>query len=131
MQATYFCKSDALTQKKPDKNSENFKKYIGVYADTFGFKANTLKVQGGDKAELIPDERSFYLKSSTYPRKIVFDIRRIGKNLAGVFTAEYLDSLIIQYLARKSLVPDSLQERSIRKVIEDLADVKKGDCELQ
>jgi hypothetical protein len=42
-----------------------------------------------------------------------------------------LDSLIIQYLARKSLVPDSLQERSIRKVIEDLADVKKGDCELQ
>jgi hypothetical protein len=129
--AGYRCKTDGVvpTQKKIDKTAENFKKYIERYADTFGFKASVLKVEGGNKAELIPSW-PMYEKRISVPRKITFDIRRIGKNLVGVYTGEFIDNWLVQYFARKPLVPDSKQETALLSLVEDLAEVNKGDCEL-
>jgi hypothetical protein len=132
LMAGYQCKTDGIvpTQKKMDKTAENFKKYIERYAGIFGFKATIQRVEGGNKAELIPDLSIYLHTRETFPRKITLDIRRIGKNIVGVYSGEFIDNWLIQYFVRKPLVPDSRQETDLRSLIEDLAEVNKGDCEL-
>ena len=62
--------------------------------------------------------------------KMTFEVRRLGKELLGIFTAEYAQSLSALY-ANQFLTPDTEYEVGIRHRIEDLAGVEKGDCEIQ
>jgi hypothetical protein len=129
--AIYKCKNVGNPDRKTlEKNSADFKKYIEIYADTFGYKANILKVPGGDKAELTPAGPTGQ-KNMGSVTKIIFDVRRIGKDLIGIFSAEFEDNLLSHVYAAQPLIPDSSSEIRIRKRIEDLAAVEKGDCELQ
>ncbi|SEN70168.1 hypothetical protein SAMN05443254_110155 [Bradyrhizobium sp. OK095] len=115
-------------QKALEKNTAAFKQYIGVYADTLGAIATFPPIKGGDKAELRP--------SITDPDKmgnfaeITFETRRLGKDLLGIFTAKYKVDLYGAVSGQK-IQPGSDLEVRIRKRIEDLTGVSRGDCELQ
>jgi hypothetical protein len=130
-EAIYKCKTVGNPDRKTlEKNSADFKKYMEVYADTFGYKANILKVPGGDKAELTAGT-PYGKKNMGSTTKASFEVRRIGKDLVGMFTVEFEDTFFGRIYAAEPLVPDSPAEIRIRKRIEDLAGVEKGDCELQ
>jgi hypothetical protein len=130
-EAIYKCKTVGSPDRKTmEKNSAEFKKYIEVYADTFGYKANILKVPGGDKAELTAGT-PIGKKNMGSATKMSLEVRRIGKDLIGMLTVEFGDDFFGRIYAAQPLVPDSPVEIRVRKRIEDLAGVEKGDCELQ
>lgn len=125
--AIYKCRKAEVTDKKIiDANSAEFKKYIEVYADTFGYTAKVSDVPGGNKAELTPSTVLGH-KNMGNALKITFEVRKIGKDLLGIYTAEFPQTIWSGYL----LDQDSDLEKRIRKRIEDLVGVEPGDCELQ
>jgi hypothetical protein len=126
--AYYKCKNKgilALDNAAVERNSADFRAYIGSYAAAYNYKPVIVSlVPGGDKAELFP------LKSDSYStNKRTFQIIRVGRELTGVYSAEfnYNSEIYSHYL----LISDSPMEVGIRKVIEALAKVEPGDCELQ
>jgi prepilin signal peptidase PulO-like enzyme (type II secretory pathway) len=132
-QAIYKCKNKgAPDQKTLNKNSGEFKKQITALADTFGYAVQFPKVVGGDKAELTA-ATPLGLKSMSkiHMTKRIYEIRRIGKDLLGLHTAEFDDTFFGEWISNKHLDLDSLNEIYLRRRIEDLAGVEKGDCELQ
>lgn len=130
MQMYYRCKTASLTQRDMEKLSANFKRYMAVTAETFGYKANFVQVMDGDKVVLTPDtphrkRRLWFLNTMS------FEIRRIGKTLVGVSTRDFIDNFVIQYFASLRIPPTNPIQIETKGVIEELAGVKKGDCELQ
>ena len=124
--AYYNCKTkeSVLDKAAIEKNSASFKAYIEPYAEDYGYKPPTITVvPGGDKVELVP------LKNPpvNVPTKRIFQIVRVGKELTGVYSAEYLISTYGDY----PLVPNSGAEATIRKIVAGLAGIEPGDCELQ
>jgi hypothetical protein len=131
--AVYICKNKgAPDQKTLDKNSAEFKKYVTALADTSGYAVQFPKAIGGDKAELTAaTPLGLKRMSETHVTKIILEIRRIGKNLIGIYTMDFDDTFLGKLISGQSVVPDSSDEIRIRGRVEDLAGVNKGDCELQ
>jgi hypothetical protein len=84
--AYYKCKNNGdLTPEDAAKNASEFKAYIEAYAAAYGYKSPIVAtIAGGNKAELIP------LIANTDPSKRTFQVVRIGKELIGVYSADYL-----------------------------------------
>jgi hypothetical protein len=59
--------------------------------------------------------------------KVTFELRKIGRELLGIYSAEFSPNVWAGY----RLEPDSDLEKRIHKRIEDLVGVEPGDCELQ
>ena len=130
-QIYYRCKTDVVpTQKAIEKNSANFKRYMEVMADTFGYKADFVHVIDGDKVDLIPNS-PHRKKRSWFLNKMSFEIRRVGKYLIGVSTRDYIDNFFIQRWASNHIPPTDPTQIETNGIIADLAGVKRGDCELQ
>jgi len=115
-------------QKTLEKNTAAFRQYIGVYADTLSAIAAFPAIKGGDKAQLIPSAATADAMGNFL--EITFETRRLGKDLLGIFTAKYKQDLYGAVSSQKML-PGSDLEVKIRKRIEDLTGVARGDCELQ
>jgi hypothetical protein len=125
--AIYKCKRpEAIDQKTADARFVEFKKYIEVYADTFGYASKVSAVPGGSKAELTP-ATALGQKNLGSALKVTFEVRTIGKDLLGIYTAEYPPTLWAGYLLPQGSDP----EKRIRKRIEDLVGAEQGGCELQ
>jgi hypothetical protein len=125
--AVYKCKrSESSAQKTDDARYAEFKKYIEVYADTNGFAAKVTSVPGGFKAELTA-ATPLGQKSMGSATKMTLEVRTLGKELLGIFSAEYPATLWFGYLLPSSSGP----EIKIRKRIEDLVGADPGGCELQ
>jgi hypothetical protein len=129
----YRCKWDGLPldQKALDKKTAAFRDYMTNYADYIGVAVSFPKIQGGDRAEMTPkptigggdDHFGNY-------SKVIIEIRRLGKDLLGVFIAEF-KSNPLNVVSNQPVQQGSELEVRIRKRIEDLAGVQKGECELQ
>jgi hypothetical protein len=125
--AIYKCKRSPDTEAKTeDARFAEFKKYIEVYSDMNGYAAKVTVVPGGRKAELTP-ATPFGAKNMGNALKMSVEVRTIGKDLLGIFTAEYSANVWAGYL----LPEGSETETRIRKRIEDLVGANPGDCELQ
>jgi hypothetical protein len=63
----------------------------------------------------------------TEPYRRAFQIVKIGKELIGIYSADYT------FLVYKTLpmTPDSPLEVGVRKTIEDMTKLEPGDCILQ
>jgi hypothetical protein len=119
--AYYKCKtSDAeRTKDEADKYAADFKTYIDAWANLNGFGAPTIStVPGGLKAEV---------PSPGEPTRRVFQIVKVGKELFGIYTANYS----YYPYGSPALTPNSPLENFVHKAIEGLAKVETGDCELQ
>jgi hypothetical protein len=124
--AYYNCKKKEgeLDSAAIEKRSAAFKSFIEPYAEAYDFKPPTIAVvPGGDKVELVPLRNP----PVNVPTKQVFQIVRVGKELTGVYSAQYLISVYGDY----PLIPNSGVEARIRKIVAGLANVEPGDCELQ
>lgn len=125
--AIYRCKRSASSdQKTEDARLIEFKRYIEAYADTFGYASKVMAVPGGRKAELTP-MTVLAQRNMGNALKVTLEVRMIGKDLLGVYTAEYPANVWAGYL----LPEGSETEKRIRKRIEDLVGAEPGDCELQ
>jgi hypothetical protein len=125
--AVYKCKrSGASAQKTDDARFVEFKKYIEVYADTNGYTPKITSVPGGFKAELTA-ATPLGQKNLGSATKVTLEVRTLGHDLLGIFSAEYPTTLWVGYL----LPSGSGAEVKIRKRIEDLVGADPGDCELQ
>jgi hypothetical protein len=128
--AIYKCtRVDVTDPKIIAKNKADLKHKLAVYADTFGLSINVLDVLGGIKIEIIP-ATSAGQQSLGSLTKITYEIRKIGKELLGIYTGEFVPGLA-QMLSSLSLESGSENEKSIRQNIEGFAEVKMGDCKLQ
>jgi hypothetical protein len=110
LKAYYDCKNKEgeLDKAAIERNSAHVKSFIEPYAEAYEFKPPTITaVPGGDKVELIP------LKNPPVdvPTKRIYQIVRVGKELTGIYTAEYL----ITAYGQVPLVPNSAAETTIRK----------------
>lgn len=121
--AYYKCKADGAspTPEQAAKEKADFQSYIAAWANLYGFKPPQLsEVPGGYKAELVPNV-------SSDPSKRTFQIVRVGKELMGFYSADYSFSIT----SNEPMPPNSPLESYIHKVIEGLAKVEPGGCELQ
>lgn len=128
--AYYKCKWDGVMpdQKTLEKNTAEFRQYISVYAETLTAIAMFPTIKGGDKAQLIPSAATGDAMGNF--AEITFETRRLGKDLLGIFTAKYKQDPYGAVSSQKML-PGSDLEIKIRRRIEDLTGVARGDCELQ
>lgn len=122
--AYYKCKTKDIerTKAEAEKFEADFKTYIEAWANFYGFKPPTVsQVPSGLKAEIPP------VGNATEPSKRAFQIVKIGKELFGIYTADY------SYYPNSSipLQANSAVESQVHKAIEGLAQVEPGDCELQ
>jgi hypothetical protein len=77
--AIYKCQKVEVTDPKAiDASNAAFKKYIEVYADTYGFAAKVSVVPGGNKAELTP-ATSLGQKNMGSALKITFEVRKSAR----------------------------------------------------
>jgi hypothetical protein len=125
----YKCKWDGVMpdQKAQDRNTAAFRRYISILAETMGGNVAFPKILGGDKAEITPKPGDN--RWGNYS-KLSFEIRRLGKDLLGIFAAEFVNDPF-KVISNQVMQPDSDFESRIRKRIEDVAGVRKGECELQ
>ena len=124
--AYYNCKTKEghLDQAAIETNSAAFKSYIEPYAEAYGYKPPTITVvAGGDKVDLVPINNP----PVNTPTKRTFQIVKVGKELTGVYSAQFLISAYGDY----PLVLNSGVGTTICKVIAGLAGVEPVDCELQ
>jgi hypothetical protein len=122
--ANYKCKTDGTTPtpEQAAKDKADFQSYIAAWANFHGFKAPLLsEVPGGLKAE-VPS-----LTAYSEPSKRTFQIVKIGKELFGTYSADYVN----YNTAATPMTPNSPLESQVHKAIEGLAKVETGDCELQ
>jgi hypothetical protein len=125
--AIYKCKRPAIADRiTEDTRFVEFKKYIEAFADTFGYASKVTSVPGGRKAELTP-QTDLGQKNMGSALKVTLEVRTIGKDLLGIYTAEFPANVWAGYLLQQ----DSIPEMRIRKRIEDLVGVEPGGCELQ
>jgi hypothetical protein len=125
--AIYKCKrSESSAQKKDDERYAAFKKYIEVFADTYGYAPKVALVPGGYKGELTP-ATTLGQRNIGSATKMTLEVRTIGDDLLGIYSAEYPQTLWAGYL----LLQGSEPEKKIRKRIEDLVGAEQGGCELQ
>jgi hypothetical protein len=121
--AYYKCRTNGAspTPEQAAKEKTDFQLYITAWANLYGFKPPQLtEVPGGYKAELVPN-------SFSEPMKRTFQIVRVGKELIGFYSADYM----YPTTGNEPLTPNSPLEAYIRKPIEDLAKVEPGECKLQ
>ena len=122
----YQCHRLATDQKTEEARLVEFRKYIEAYADTNGYAFKVNAVPGGRKAELTA-ATPLGQKNMGNAVKMTFEVRTIGKDLLGIFMAEYQASIWANY----RLPEGSDTEKTLRKRIEDLVDVEPGACQLQ
>jgi hypothetical protein len=121
--AYYKCKTkDAeSTKEEAEKNAADFKAYIEAWANAYGYKPPTVSpVPGGLKAEILPP-------TNADPFKRTFQVVKIGKQLFGIYSADYTSP----YYSASAMVQNSPLESSVHNVIEGLAKLEPGSCELQ
>jgi hypothetical protein len=117
---------DSFAQKTHDAKYAEFKKYIEIYADTNGYAPKISLVPGGYKAELTAATPLGY-KNMGNATKMTLEVRTLGKELLGIFSAEYSATVWLGYRLLQYTIP----EMKIRKRIEDLVGADPGGCELQ
>jgi hypothetical protein len=122
--AYYKCKfADVeLTKEETEKYVADFKAYIEAWANAYGYKSPTVTtVLGGLRADVLPPH------AWDDPSKRSFQIVRIGKELSGIYSADYMSP----YSSALPMRLNSPLESSVHKVMEGLAKLEPGSCELQ
>jgi len=125
--STYLCaKSNELAQIATIKKKEIIE-YANIYANMFALIPDISDVPGGLKIILSPSVLPLARENINPAWRITVELRKLGNELLGIFTADYDNPLY----GRDKIPLGSDEEVKRRGLIEKMAMLKSGDCELQ